>query len=42
MDGIVLLTLDQIENAAKVVAAGQRIEVPIIRRLLRSIVTISV
>lgn len=37
---ITSLTVSQLQNAAKTVATGQKIEDPIIRRLLRNIVTI--
>ncbi|KAF5857657.1 hypothetical protein ETB97_005478 [Aspergillus alliaceus] len=40
MDDIASLTVSQLQDAAKVVATGQRTEDPIIRRLLRNIETI--
>ena len=40
-DDIASLTVDQLQKAAKAVAAGQKVEDPIIRRLLQSIETIA-
>ncbi|KAH7021700.1 hypothetical protein B0J12DRAFT_548646, partial [Macrophomina phaseolina] len=40
VDDIASLTVDQLQNAAKAVAAGQQIQEPAIRRLLRNIETI--
>jgi hypothetical protein len=40
IDDIASLTVSQLQDAAKAVATGQRIEDPIIRRLLRNIETI--